>query len=88
MRNSSYILIPILLKLYRCCNHALKICMLLENNPQINFLSLFWQFELSHFKNFTGVLGMHVVSMYSSDFLFIYSFIYLFIYLFIYSSDF
>ena len=35
MRNSSYTFIPILLKLYRCCDHALKICMWFGYNPQI-----------------------------------------------------
>ena len=48
MRNSSYSLIPILLKLYRHCDHALKICMWLGYTPQINFIT-FLQFELSHF---------------------------------------
>ena len=37
MRNSSYNLIPILLKLCRHCDHALKICMWLGYTPQINF---------------------------------------------------
>ena len=31
--------IQILLKLYRCCDHALKICMWFGYNPQINFLT-------------------------------------------------
>ena len=48
MRNSSYNLIPILLKLCRHCDHALKICMWLGYTPQINFCH-FLQFELSHF---------------------------------------
>ena len=48
MRNSSYNLIPIPLKLCRHCDHALKICMWLEYTPQINFAT-FLQFELSHF---------------------------------------
>ena len=48
MRNSSYNLIPILLKLCRHCDHALKICMWLGYTPQINFVT-FLQFELSHF---------------------------------------
>ena len=46
MRNSSYNLIPILLKLCRHCDHALKICMWLGNTPQINFCHFFLQFEL------------------------------------------
>ena len=29
--------IPILLKLYRCLHHALKMCMWFGYNPQINF---------------------------------------------------
>ena len=49
MRNSSYNLIPILLKLCRHCDHALKICMLLGYTPQINFVTFFLQFELSCF---------------------------------------
>ena len=56
MRNSSYSFIPILLKLYRCCDHTLKICMWFGYNPQINCL-LFSQFELSHF---SGILTMKV----------------------------
>ena len=47
--NNSYSLIPILLKFYRRCDHALKICMWLGYNPQIIFLSFFSQFQLSHF---------------------------------------
>ena len=37
VRNSSYSLIQILLKLYRHCEHALKICMWLGYTPQNNF---------------------------------------------------
>ena len=47
MRNSSYNLIPILLKLCRHCDHALKICMWLGYTPQINFchfFTIFWTF--------------------------------------------
>ena len=33
--------IPILLKLYRCCDHALKMCMWFGYNPQINFYHFF-----------------------------------------------
>ena len=52
MCNSSYNLIPILLKLCRHCDHALKICMWLGYTPQINFchfflnlnLVIFWMF--------------------------------------------
>ena len=49
MRNSSYNLILILLKLCGHCDHALKICMWLGYTPQINFCHFFLQFELSHF---------------------------------------
>ena len=49
MRNSSYNFIPILLKLCRHCDHALKICMWLGYTPQINFCHFFLQFELCHF---------------------------------------
>ena len=44
------VFIPILLKLYKCCDHALKICMWFGYNPQINFCHFFSQFEL-HFDN-------------------------------------
>ena len=37
MHNSSYNLIPILLKLCRHRDHALKICMWLGYTPQINY---------------------------------------------------
>ena len=43
MRNSSYSLIPILLKLYRHCDHALKICMWLGYTPQIIFCHFFFR---------------------------------------------
>ena len=46
-RNSSYSLIPILLKLYICCDYALKICILFGYNPQNIFFVIFSQ--LSHF---------------------------------------
>ena len=46
VRNSSYNLIPILLKLCRHCDHALKICMWLRYTPQINFVTFFLQFKL------------------------------------------
>ena len=41
MHNSSYNLIPILLKLRRHCDPALKICMWLGYTPQINFCHFF-----------------------------------------------
>ena len=50
MGNFSYSLILILLKLYRHCDHALKICMWLGYTPQIIFVT-FLQFELSHFSD-------------------------------------
>ena len=50
MRNSSYNLIPILLKLCSHCDHGLKICMWLGYTPQIYFCHFFvLQFELSDF---------------------------------------
>ena len=48
VRNSSYSFIPILLKLYRCLNQALKICMWFGYDTQINFYYFCSQFELSH----------------------------------------
>ena len=50
VRNSSYSLIPILLKLYRHCDHALKICISLGYTPHINFCHFFLQFELFNFQ--------------------------------------
>ena len=52
VRNSSYSLIPILLKLYRCCDHALKICILFGYNPQINFCHFFCNLNLAIFRAF------------------------------------
>ena len=46
MCNSSYNLIPILLKLCKHCDHALKICMWLGYTPQINFCPFFYNFNL------------------------------------------
>ena len=54
VRNSFYSFIPILLKLYRCCDHAMKICMWFGYNL---FLSLLSKIELSHF---SGILTMKV----------------------------
>ena len=56
MCNSSYNLIPMLLKLCRHCDHALKICMWLGYTPQINFCHFFFQFELSHFLDIFYIL--------------------------------
>ena len=44
--------IPILLKLYRCCDHALKICMWFGYNPQINFYHFFCNLNLAIFRAF------------------------------------
>ena len=52
MRNSSYSFILILLKLYRCCDHALKICMWFGYNPQINFCHFFRNLNLAIFGHF------------------------------------
>ena len=49
MRNS---LIPILLKLCRHCDHALKICMWLGYTPQINFCHFFYNLNLVIFWTF------------------------------------
>ena len=48
MRNSSYSIMPILLKFHRCFVHGLKMCMWFGYNPQI-ILLLFLQIELSLF---------------------------------------
>ena len=52
MRNSSYNLIPILLKLCRHCDHALKICKWLGYTPQINFCHFFYNLNLVIFGHF------------------------------------
>ena len=57
MRNSSYSFIPILLKLYRCCDHASKICMWFGYNPQINFCHFFRNLNLAIF---SGIFTMKV----------------------------
>ena len=44
--------IPILLKLYRCFDHALKICMWFGYNPQINFCHFFSNLNLAIFRAF------------------------------------
>ena len=56
--NSFYSYILILLKLYRCLNHALKICMWFGYNPQINFYLFFRNFNLSRF------LGIYTKKVY------------------------
>ena len=45
-RNSSYNLIPILLKLYRCFCQRLKMCMTFGYNPQISFCHFFYSLNL------------------------------------------
>ena len=52
MRNSSYNLILILLKLCRHCDHALKICMWLGYTPQIIFVTFFYNLNLVIFWTF------------------------------------
>ena len=39
-------------EIYRCLNLALKMCMWFGYDPQINFITFFLQFELSHFGHF------------------------------------
>ena len=53
MRNFSYRFILILLKLYRCLYHALKISMWFGYDPQINFYHFFrnLNFAIWHFDN-------------------------------------
>ena len=46
MHNSFFSFIPMLLKLYRCLNHALKTCKSFEYDPQINFYYFFSNFNL------------------------------------------
>ena len=57
LRNTSYSLIPILLKLKSHHDHALKVCIWFGYNPPIKFCYFFSQFELSHF---SGILTMKV----------------------------
>ena len=58
MRNSSYSFILILLKLYKCCDHALKICICFGYSPQINFCHFFC--NLNSNSHFSGILTMKV----------------------------
>ena len=51
--SDSYSFISILLKLYMCYGHGLKICMWFGYNPQIIFCHFFHSLNLS---NFLGVL--------------------------------
>ena len=55
--NASYSFIPILLKLYICLDHALKMCMWFGYNILRLIFETFWQFELSRF---SGILTMKV----------------------------
>ena len=48
-----FLMIPILFKLYRCCDHALKICMWFVYNPQINFCHFFRNLNLAIFRAFS-----------------------------------
>ena len=52
VRNSSYSFIPIILKLYRCLHHTLKMCMWFGYNPQINFRHFFRKLNLVVFRYF------------------------------------
>ena len=52
MRNSSYSFMPILLKLYRCFCHDLKICMWFGYYPEIIFCHFFCNLNLVIFKCF------------------------------------
>ena len=54
MRNSSYSLMPIHLKLYMCYGHGLKICMWFGYNPWIIFCHFFHNLNLGIF---SGILG-------------------------------
>ena len=60
MRNSSYSFIQILLKLYRCCDHALKICMWCGYNPQINFCHFFRNLNFYNNRHVSGILTIKV----------------------------
>ena len=53
MRNSSYNLMPILLKLYGHCDHVLKICMWLGYTPQINFCHFYCNLNIVIFRTFS-----------------------------------
>ena len=70
VRNSSYNFIPILqfysdsFETIRCLDHAFKICMWFEYNPQINFGHIFHNLNLVVFRTFTK--NVHVVWIYIS----------------------
>ena len=52
VHNSSNSFIPILLKLYRCIDHALKMCMWFGYNRQINFDTFFRNLNFVVFRAF------------------------------------
>ena len=62
MHNSSYNLIPILLKLCRHCDHALKICMWLGYTPQINFCHIFYNLKFLNLVIFFFFTFLHLES--------------------------
>ena len=51
------VFISILFKLYKCLDHALKICLWFEYDPQINFYYFFHNLNLVVF---SGILTMKV----------------------------
>ena len=57
-RNSSYSFGPVLLQLYRCFNHGLKICMCFLQNPSVHFFFHFFHiFNLDFFAWFRVCSG-------------------------------
>ena len=52
VHNFSYSFIPIFMKLYRCLDHALKMCVWFGYNPQINFETFFRNLNLVLFQTF------------------------------------
>ena len=70
-RNSSYSLIPILLKLYICCDYALKICILFGYNPQIFFFLSFFHNLVIFFGHFSewilGTLCAQLLVQFKTD---------------------
>ena len=59
-RNSSYSFMPILLKLYGCFSHGLKMCMWFGYHPQINFLPHLSHFKLGHFWGANSIEYMYI----------------------------
>ena len=68
MRNSSYNLILILLKLCRHCDHALKICMWLGYTAQINFYHFLFLFFFGWGGRGVGVIFTITVYQYIPKF--------------------